>query len=176
MKRTDQGFTLVELLIVVAILLTLAAIAIPNLLRARMAANEASAVGSLRAINTAAVMYNSIYANGYPPSLDALGTTSTGAATCQNAELIDSALTSGTKSGYTFAWVKGTVKLTKADSTCKGGYGFADGYAVTATPIDVGTTGQRAFCTDATGVVRFTINGKPKTTKPNCSTVMIPLQ
>ncbi|HTS11414.1 MAG TPA: prepilin-type N-terminal cleavage/methylation domain-containing protein [Candidatus Limnocylindrales bacterium] len=176
MRLGEKGFSLVELLIVVAILLTLAAIAIPNLMRARMAANEASAVASLRTINSAAVLYESTWANGFPPSLDALGTTGPGPATCENAELIDAVLTTGTKSGYTFAWVKGTLKLTKANSACKGGYGFDDGYAVTATPIDVGLTGQRAFCTDATGVIRYTTNGKPKTTKPNCSTTMTPLQ
>ncbi|MGH9700720.1 MAG: competence type IV pilus major pilin ComGC [Candidatus Acidiferrales bacterium] len=176
MRVNDKGFSLVELLIVVAILLTLAAIAIPNLLRARMAANEASAVGSLRTIESAATLYQASWANGYPPSLDALGTTGTGPATCQNAEMIDSVLTTGTKSGYLFGWVKGTLKLTKADSTCKGGYGFEDGYAVTAEPVSVGTTGQRAFCTDATGVIRYTTNGKAKTKKPNCSSTMIPLQ
>src|SRR5579864_3064740 len=101
MKRKQKGFSLIELLIVVAIILIIAAIAIPNLLRSRMAANEASAVGSIRTMNTAAISYSSTYGNGFPPSLTAIGTGS-GAVSCTNAQLVDTVLTGGTKSGYTF--------------------------------------------------------------------------
>ena len=72
-----NGFSLIELLIVVAIILIIAAIAIPNLLRSRMAANEASAVGSIRTVNTAAISYNSSYGNGFPSLLAEVGTTGT---------------------------------------------------------------------------------------------------
>ncbi len=69
MKKRDQGFSLIELLIVVAIILIIAAIAIPNLLRSRMAANEASAVGSIRTVNTAEVTFNSTYNDGFANTL-----------------------------------------------------------------------------------------------------------
>lgn len=176
MKTVNRGFSLIELLIVVAIILTLAAIAVPNLLRARMAANEASAVGSLRTINTAAVEYNATYGNGYPPALSALGTTGSTALSCTNAELIDSVLTTGTKSGFVVAIVHGATRLTSASSSCSAAYGYSDGYVTTATPVSVGTTGQRAFCSDATGVIRFSASGVAGYTTPNCSSTMTPLQ
>jgi prepilin-type N-terminal cleavage/methylation domain-containing protein len=171
-----KGFSLIELLIVVAIILIIAAIAIPNLLRSRMAANEASAVGSIRTINTAAITYNSVYGNGFPPSLASMGTTGSSAVSCTNAELLDSVVTGGTKSGYTFALVHGSTILTSAASSCSGGYGYADGYVATATPVTVGTTGQRAFCSDATGVIRFSASGTATTATPYCSSTMNPLQ
>src|SRR5579871_2678084 len=109
MNKNQKGFSLIELLIVVAIILIIAAIAIPNLLRSRMAANEASAVGSIRTMNTAAITYNSTYGNGFPPALSAIGTTGTGAVSCTNAQLLDSVLTAGTKSGYTFNLIHGAA-------------------------------------------------------------------
>ena len=168
--KKDKGFSLIELLIVVAIILIIAAIAIPNLLRSRMAANEASAVGSIRTMNTAAITYNSTYGNGFPPSLAAIGTTGTAAVSCTNAQLLDSVLTGGTKSGYNFNLVPGAATaLTSASSSCSGGYGYPDGYVVTAIPITTGTTGQRAFCSDSSGVIRFNSTGTPIYTSPNCT-------
>ena len=79
MKRNTRGFSLIELLIVVAIILIIAAIAIPNLLRSRIAANQASAVGSLRTLNTAEVTYASTYNSGYAAALSYLGPPATGA-------------------------------------------------------------------------------------------------
>ena len=140
MKRNQKGFSLIELLIVVAIILIIAAIAIPNLLRSRMAANEASAVGSLRTINTAAVTYSSTYpSNGYPANLSNLGTS--GAATSASADLIDAVLAGGTKSGYTFKF--------KGDGNTP-----STGYSIVATPVSIGTSGQRGFFTDQSGVIR----------------------
>ena len=145
-KNKQKGFSLIELLIVVAIILIIAAIAIPNLLRSKMAANEASAVGSMRTINTAAVTYSTTY-GGYPSSLANLGTS--GAATSTSADLIDSVLSAGTKSGYTFTYAAGTT-----DSA-----GNVQAYTVTAVPVTVGTTGQRRFFTDQSGVIRANASG-----------------
>lgn len=170
-----RGFSLIELLIVVAIIMIIAAISIPNLLRSRMAANEASAVGSVRTINTAAVEYQGIYGAGYPSSLKTIGTT--GPATgCNNAQLIDSVLTSGLKSGYKLEIVPGTQEVPSASVPQGCTAGFADGYVVTAVPITVGTTGQRAFCSDATGVIRSNPTGTALYTSPLCDSSQTPLQ
>ena len=156
MKKNQKGFSLIELLIVVAIILIIAAIAIPNLLRSRMAANEASAVGSLRTINTACVTYSTNYPSvGYPANLTVLGPGGSGASST-NADLIDSVLAGGTKSGYTFAFTAGTG----TPST---------GYSVAADPSSRGTSGQRGFFTDQSGVIRY----DPTTTATSASS---PLQ
>jgi len=174
MSKKQKGFSLIELLIVVAIILIIAAIAIPNLLRSRMAANEASAVGSIRTVNTAAITYNSVYGNGFPPTLASLS--GTGTVSCTNSELLDTVLGGGTKSGYTFTLVHGSTILNSTASACSGGYGYSDGYVVTATPITTGTTGQRSFCSDATGVIRYNSSGAASYTTPYCSSSLSVLQ
>lgn len=142
--RKQKGFSLIELLIVVAIILIIAAIAIPNLLRSRMAANEASAVGSIRTINTAEVTYASTYPSDGFANLSALGGTGTNASNT-SALLIDNVLAGGNKSGYTF-------NLTLGNGTP------ASSYTVTGDPITPGTTGQRHFFSDMSGVIRFDPN------------------
>ena len=161
----------------VAIILIIAAIAIPNLLRSRMAANESSAVGSIRTMNTAAITYSSTYGNGFPPSLAAIGTTGTGAATCANASLLDTVLTLGTKSGYLFGLQPGVVaaNVTPPNGCTTGG--FADGYVVTAQPVTTGTTGQRSFCSDASGVIRQNPTGAVAVAASAlCPAALAPLQ
>jgi type IV pilus assembly protein PilA len=151
--KKNKGFSLIELLIVVAIILIIAAIAIPNLLRSRIAANEASAVGSLRTLNTAEITYNTTYGAsvGFATSLTVLGPVSGGGSpTSSAAGLIDSNLANGSKSGYTFA-VSGT------------GTPAVD-YQSTAAPTNPGTTGQRFFCSDSSGVIQFNASAATGTT------------
>ena len=158
--RKQHGFSLIELLIVVAIILVIAAIAIPNLMKSRMAANEASAVGSLRAINNAEVTYNSTY-NNYTCTLATLGPGSGGGSpTSAGAAIIDATLASGTKSGYTFT--AGTCTVSPTGSTTS--------YQWLADPSSPGTSGTRHFCTDDT----FNVKVDPNSSS-NCLTIGSPV-
>jgi len=150
--RRQRGFSLIELLIVVAIILIIAAIAIPNLLRARMAANESSAVASVRTVTTGEITYQTAYPTvGYAPALVNLGG-ALGAACVPSTTtgcLIDSVLanngnpTGSGKSGYSFTTGTGTVA---------GGVNV--GYTIVAVPMTVNQTGIRAFCAEEDAVVR----------------------
>jgi len=136
--------------------LIIAAILIPNLLRARMAANEASAVGSVRTIEMAAFKYRVAYDNGFPPSLIAMDGVEPGSPSCEHAHLINSVLATGQKNGYIFEYVPTGEQIAWADAK-SGGCGIVgtQTYNVHADPITRGTTGMRSFYTDQTGVIRF---------------------
>jgi type IV pilus assembly protein PilA len=142
MGTKQKGFSLIELLIVVAIILIIAAIAIPNLLRARMAANEASAVASLRTINTACITYNSTYGI-YPAALTNMADVAAGTSpTSTSADLLDPVLSSSSpqKSGYRFVYAVGGSNAT---------------YTVNGNPVTANQTGIRFFFTDQSAVIRY---------------------
>jgi len=141
--KKNKGFSLIELLIVVAIILIIAAIAIPNLLRSRIAANEASAVGSVRTLNTAEITYNTTYPTVGFTGLGNLGPATGGTATSTAAGLIDANLASGVKSGYSFTLAADATTTPSAS------------YQSTASPVTAGTTGQRYFCSDSSGVIQY---------------------
>ena len=139
-----KGFSLIELLIVVAIILIIAAIAVPSFLNSRMAANESAAVGALRSLNTAQISYNTTYSTvGFAANLTALSGDCTGSnvPSSSSACLIDSVLGSGTKSGYTF--VLQGVSGAPAPS-----------YQFIASPVTSNMTGVRSFCSFEDAVIR----------------------
>ena len=158
-NNKQKGFSLIELLIVVAIILIIAAIAIPNLLRSKMAANEAAAVASLRTLNTSAILYSTTFST-LPPDLASMGPDGgTGSTpTSTGADLIDSVMSGGVagakpaagikvanKSGYTITYVPAGTPVTT--------------YTLTAVPQSYNGTGFRSFFTDQTGVIRADSSG-----------------
>jgi type IV pilus assembly protein PilA len=152
MRHKPKGFSLIELLIVVMIILVIAAVAIPNLLTSRMRANEASAVASMRGIVTSEIIYSTLYTAGFSADLPTL---SDGGAVANcvppaipsatSACLIDSVLASGTKNGYLFSYA------------ATGGGGVKSAYTLNADPMSPGTSGQRHFYTDDTHVLRVNV-------------------
>ena len=144
--RPQKGFSLIELLIVVAIILIIAAIAVPNLLRSRMAANESSAAVSMRTISTANITYSSVYGIGYAQTFSFLGPDSSnpGVTSSAFADLIDSTLRTGLKSGYDF----NTYDVVDANTD-----GIFDTYTEVAVPILPQQTGNSTFCVDHSNII-----------------------
>jgi prepilin-type N-terminal cleavage/methylation domain-containing protein len=164
--RKQNGFSLIELLIVVAIILIIAAIAIPNLIRARVSANESSAVGAIRIIDAAEISYAAAYPDqGFATALLNLG--SAVGATCVPSTgsgcFIDSALSSGTKSGYTYALQIGSSPIAG---------GVAPSYSIIASPVMVNVTGIRSFCSFEDAVVR----SSSAAVAPPCAATVAALQ
>ena len=158
--RTGRGFTLAELLIAIAIILIVAALAIPNLLHSRLAANEAAAVSDIQSINRAEVAYQAAYpTHGFAARLSDLGGSKPCSPSPASACLIDKLLTGGVKNGYNFA----------ADGTRRAANGIYMDYAASAAPAQYGTTGVRLFCSTSDKVLRYSANPQHRTVPPDWS-------
>jgi prepilin-type N-terminal cleavage/methylation domain-containing protein len=160
MANKQKGFSLIELLIVTTIILVIAAVAIPNLLRSRMSANEASAVASTRTVITAEIIYSSTYVVGFSANLASLSDggapancLAPAAPAATSACLIDPTLASGTKSGYVFTY------------GAAGGAGINTTFTLHADPIS-GVTGLRHYFTDASDVVHVNFTAPASVTDP----------
>jgi prepilin-type N-terminal cleavage/methylation domain-containing protein len=154
-KATQRGFSLIELLIVVAVMLIVAGIAIPNFIRSRMRANETAAVQNLRNITTANVVYLTTYGIGFADDLPTLGG-SLPVPDSTAAGLIDTVLSSGIKTGYSF-----TYSVVATDTA-----GHVVSYSVNAEPTTVGATGDRYFYVDQTAIIRQNNTGPASATDP----------
>jgi type IV pilus assembly protein PilA len=144
-QRNRRGFSLIELLIVIAIILIIVTVALPKLNNATRYAHETAAIKAIQTIHTMQVQYNSQYGR-YAASLAELGPPATGAATAAASDLIDSGLAAGEKSGYKFTMT-----------------GTQGGYVINATPVTYGSSGSRTFFSDQSMVIRENDGPEPAT-------------
>jgi len=151
----QKGFTLIEMLIVVALILIIAAITIPSMIDAKIHTDEASAVASIRAISQAEVAYFGSY-GGFAGSLANLGGAEPCTRSAETACLLDDSLAGGVKSGYNFAAI-GANPANEANTT----------YVVGAAPVAFNRTGKRMFCSTEKNVIRADLNNQGSTTPPN---------
>ncbi|MBI4465443.1 MAG: type II secretion system protein [Acidobacteria bacterium] len=167
----ENGFSLIELLIVVGIMLIVSAIAIPNFLRSRVSANEASAASSLKIISTTNVVYHALYNVGYAGSLAHLGPPSGGCATLSSicAGLLDPLLSgvspataTPAKSGYRFTYYPAESSPTPVNPNTK--------WSAVAVPLNPGSSGHSTYCIDYTNTMWKDMSGGLTTaTPPGCS-------
>ncbi len=157
MTDRQKGFSLIELLVVVAIILIILAIAIPSFLQAKISSNESSAVSSIHAVDTAEVAYSSMYSNiGYSVNLSDLGTggvtpcPATPTASC----FIDPSLATGSKAGYNFTYAQNNAVTPSVQFT------------INANPIYVGITGNKGFYSDESNIIRYNSTGAANSTSP----------
>ena len=144
-NRQQRGFSLIELLIVIAIILIIVTVALPKLNKARMYAQETAAIKAVTTLNTAQVQYNSTFGR-FAQSLTELGPPASGTANASAADLISGDMAAGTKQGYNFT-------LT----------GTPTGYTITAVPVVFGSTGSRTFFSDQSLVLRENYGQEPAT-------------
>ena len=152
--RQPNGFTLMELLIVIAIILILMLMAIPTFGTLKKRADDLSAINSIQKINQAEIQYESTYpANGYTCTLSALGgDPSSGPPSPTSAQILQGDVTSGFKSGYKFT-------IGNCSKVTQNGTDRITGYQVTAVPETVGKTGDRGFCSDESGQIKYDPTG-----------------
>ena len=161
-RQCEAGFTLMELLIVMAVILILMLVAIPSMLNMTIQAHETSALASLRAIQAAEVQYQTNFpANGFACSITSLGgSSSAGPPTAQAAQMLQSSLATGQKDGYTFN-ITNCTKTTGSNNQ-----DMFTSYEVTAVPQTVGRTGHRGFCMDMSGEIKADMAGGTNCTVP----------